>query len=145
MLTSSVLTSCIAIIQDGMDQSKLKLPRTGVRSAKLFTRLFRPQLHLVVTWLHGHMLHYFISDADLKKDSETSIETLSRCLSRLYNNMGKLPVGMVLQQDNTYREGKNRWVLGFLCLLVCLRVFRYTVAGFLRPGHSNLNLLQNHC
>lgn len=126
----------MTIIQDGMDQSKLKCPRVKERSSKMFDSLFRPALHLVASWVHGYILNFAVSDADLKKDSVTQIEIISRSLSSMYDDLGTLPSGFHLQQDNCYREGKNQYALAFMCLLVILNVFRWTVSGFLRSAHS---------
>ena len=47
-----------------------------------------------------------------------------------------------LQQDNTYREGKNRFMLNFMLLLTVLGVFRQTSLGFLRTAHSHEDIDQ---
>ena len=134
-LVSSVATCVATVIQDGMDQSKFKVPRTRMPPSKLYQRLFRPTLHLAASWLHGRAINFFVGDEDLKKDASAQLEMLSRTLNSL---AGGMPMGICLQQDNTYREGKNRFVMNFLVLLVGLGVVRWAVANFLRTGHSCL-------
>lgn len=124
-----------------MDQSKFRIPRVRERQSKLFQRLFRPTLHCIGCWLHGWRFEFAISDEDLKKDSETQMEVISRGLSNMYEAIGDMPAGLVLQQDNCAREGKNRYTLNYLLLLVALRVCRWAAANFLRTGHSGLAVL----
>ena len=89
----SLSTHSVAAIIDGMDQSKLRSPRVRDRSSKLFKSLFRPPLHMAVSWIHAFMAHMVVSDPDLKKDSTTQIETLSRSLDELFSAYKCLPGG----------------------------------------------------
>ena len=61
--------SCLTTIADGMDQSKLKVPRLGYakRFSKSMEQLFRPRCHLAAAWFPGYKLFLFLSDEDLKK------------------------------------------------------------------------------
>ena len=136
--TSAIATSLVAIIQDGMDQAKLRVPRLGYnRPSKAYQKLFRPALHLVATFVHGFKLLINISDEDLKKDSVTSIELFCRSLCELVDTFGRFSLSIHLQQDNTYREGKNTYMVTFLLLLQILGIARFTSLGFLRVAHSH--------
>ena len=121
-----------------MDQSKFKCPRIREQQSKLFSRLFRPTLHVAGVWLHGRVLNLYVSDDSLCKDSQTQMEMFTRTISSVCDSGDRLAAGLAVQQDNTYREGKNQYVMSWLCLLVCLRVYRFTVANYLRKGHSAL-------
>ena len=134
---TALMSSCICVFADGMDQAKFRCPRIRDRASKLYERLFRPQLHVTLAWLHGSHLQFSVADEDMPKNSETQQELLTRCLCELFRQHEKLPLGLNVQQDNTYREGKNRYVVSYMLLLVALRVFRWTVLSFLRPGHSH--------
>ena len=136
ILTCNVATSLMTIICDGMDQAKYRTPRVREQGSKILERLFRPQLHVAACWNHGRSLWFFIGDECLKKGSETQMEMLARTVSDVVDTGRALPAGLCLQQDNTYREGKNTYAMAWMCLLVCLRCFRFTIANFLRPGHS---------
>ena len=135
---STVSSSILTIIQDGMDQAKLRLPRWGYGTlSKAATKLFRPAAHLAASWVHGFRLNLFLSDENMKKNSETSIEHLCLSLEHLFSQCSSLPLTLHLQQDNCYREGKNKFVVRFLLLLQILGVFRFTAMGFLRTSHSH--------
>ena len=139
----AIATNSICCMLDGMDQAKFKIPRVrgrdNIANSKLFNSLFRPRLHVAGTWIHGRRLTLWISDEDLCKNSTTQMEMLARCLSDVNTEHG-LPFGLCCQQDNTYREGKNRHFLALCILLVGLKAFRWCTASFLRVGHSHLAL-----
>lgn len=133
-LSSSILT----VIMDGMDQAKLRVPRFGYRRiTKTVDKIFRPALHLAGCWLHGFKLNLAVTDEDQKKNSETQMEILCRALSDLESTCKSMPLGLHLQQDNCYREGKNQFIVNFLLLLTVLGVYRWTSLGFLRTAHSH--------
>ena len=133
-LSSSILT----VIMDGMDQAKLRVPRHGYqRVTKTVEKVFRPALHLAATWLHGVKLHMAVTDEDIKKNSDTQQEMLTRALCSLLKQCTSLPLGFHLQQDNCFREGKNQFVANFMIMLVALGVFRWTSMGYLRTAHSH--------
>lgn len=137
MLIDSIASNTLCINIDGMDQSKFRIPRLGrIAQPKMLQALFRPTLHVTGSWLHGHRLGLWVSDEDLRKDSTTQQEVLSRTLSDAYQRFGSLPMGCCLQQDNCYREGKNRHIVSHMVLLVALRCFRFCVCNYLRTGHS---------
>ena len=137
MLATSVSASCLCCIQDGMDQAKFRLPRIREQPSKLWSQLYRPRLHVAGCWIHGKRLYFGIAPEDLPKDSVCQIEQLARALNALREEHGALPLGLAVQQDNTYREGKNRHYLAFIILAVSLKMFRWAVASYLRVGHSH--------
>ena len=142
-LTSDLTTSIVCLIQDGMDQAKLRVPRWGYdRHTKAAEKLYRPAIHLVGSWLHGYKLHLALSDEDQKKDSQTSIEMIIRVLSDFVANTGQMALGFHLQQDNCAREGKNRFVLNLMLILVVIGACRFTSMGFLRSSHSHEDIDQ---
>lgn len=115
---SDIASSIVTIIQDGMDQAKLRLPKWAYgKLSKSATKLYRPATHLMATWIHGFRLHLYLSDEDLKKNSETSMETLALSLQHLFDQCSSMALSIHLQQDNCYREGKNRFVMCFLLIL----------------------------
>ena len=138
-MQQSIALNCLTIICDGMDQAKYRIPRVRERGSKLFKTLFRPTLHCVGTWCHGSRLEFAVSDQDLKKDSQCQLEVINRCLANVYADTNQqFPMGLILQQDNCFREGKNRYLLGFVVLAVALNMFRYAVCNYLRTGHRCL-------
>ena len=82
------------MIMDGMDQSKLRSPRIFNKESKLYKSLFRPPLHLTVSWIHSFLAELVVSDPDLRKDSTTQLEILARSLEGLLDTHHCLPGGM---------------------------------------------------
>lgn len=138
----NIYSSAITLIADGMDQSKLRVPRILGRFSKVLEQLFRPTLHLNGVWIHGWKLFIPIGDESLKKDSQTQLETLARAISQLCVERGGLPLGLHLQQDNCFREGKNKFVLLFMLIMVVSGSFRWASCGYLRTGHSHEDIDQ---
>ncbi|CAK9104005.1 unnamed protein product [Durusdinium trenchii] len=134
MLQQSMATNLCTIMADSMDQAKFKCPRIRDLNSKLLTSLFRPRLHCGGTWCHGRSLALAISDECLPKDSVIQMEQVARVLNSVYQDFNGLPLGLSYHADNTYRESKNRRFLAFAILLVALRVFRFSMASFLRAA-----------
>ena len=131
-------SSTLTIIQDGMDQSKLRIPKWGyVRLPKTLEQLYRPALHLAATWAHGGRLFLSISDENVKKNSESQIEQLARALSDLLSFTGTLPLHLHVQSDNCFREAKNQYVATFMLFCVAFKIFRSASQGYLRKSHSH--------
>ena len=135
-LTTSLSSSLLCCIADGMDQSKFRCPKVKGRPSKALEALYGPTLHCSGFWIHGHQLRFSICNEDVRKDSTTQLELLFLALSSLREHHSKLPLVLHLQQDNCFREGKNQFVAAAMILLVILRVFKATACGFLRTGHS---------
>ena len=135
---SDIAASVLTCIQDGMDQAKLRVPKWGyTKISKAATKLYRPAIHLCGCWLHGYRLFLFLSDEDLKKNSETQVEALMLSLEDLFAHSNSMPMTLHVQQDNCPREGKNKFFLAFVLMLQILGVYRYTSLGFLRTCHSH--------
>lgn len=47
------------------------------------------------------------------------------------------PPELFLQSDNCWREGKNRWVLGYCAWLVMMGIFTKVTLSFLLQGHTH--------
>ena len=140
---SQLASSFLTVIQDGMDQSKLRVPRQGYQAmSKSMSLLYRPALHLIGTFCHGFKLRIHVTDEDLKKDSETCIECIALALCEILQVHGRLPLCFHLQQDNCAREGKNPYMLGFALLLVALKIVRVSALGFCRTCHSHEDIDQ---
>ena len=70
---------------------------------------------------HGKLAYAFIDMLQYPHDSNLNIHVL---LDVLLVNKDKLPPDLNIQLDNTSRENKNKYILGFCALLVAKKVFR---------------------
>ncbi|CAK0812887.1 unnamed protein product [Prorocentrum cordatum] len=128
--------SVLVLRVDGVDQAKFRVPRTHSPS-HAFEKLLRPALHVTGAWSHGFGFHLAVSDCDMKKDSNNTIEVIARMLESIYDAQGALPLSLYTVLDNTCRENKNNIVLKFFTKLVQLGVFRSITVAFPEVGHTH--------
>ena len=129
----------VLMIQDGMDQGKVALPRSPWLKSKEYATFQRPKLHLSLTLCHGYLMLWSISNPDCKKDSNASIETIAYTLHLLATQEGVcLPECHIgIQADNTPRELKNNPSFRFMAAQVSASNLRACAITFLRCGHSH--------
>ncbi len=136
-MATSASQVCIAV--DGMDQAKFRVPRKLIRS-KAFEKLQRPALHVHGCWAHGFGYHLAVSDQDVKKDTVTNIEVISRMLQQIFDAHKGLPLGLHLQQDNCSRECKNQNMIKWAIKLVGSGVFKWITLNYLVKGHTHIDI-----
>ncbi len=125
---------CVAIIIDGMDQAKTNLPNTKI-IAKSTSGLWRLRTHVTGVLAHtqapcGKLAFAYVDLLQWPHDSNLTLTVLMNTLNE-FQKARPLPSTLYLQMDNTVRENKNRYVLGFCAALVELRIFQ-KVAWFNR-------------
>ena len=118
----------MCIIVDGMDQQKTSLPLLR-KAAKSTQGLYRVKTHLTGTLVHtrtdhGKDAYIFIDILQWPHDSNLTINILNKAMLGHIEAHGHLPPVLYLQMDNTCRENKNRYILGYCASLVEARVFR---------------------
>ncbi|XP_063438737.1 uncharacterized protein LOC134719703 [Mytilus trossulus] len=129
----------LSLIIDGMDQSKTNLPHFVGRMAKAVNKVDQLTTHVTGVLAHGQ--NKFFTFLDLNQyahDSNLTMHILMLILHQISKLMGnKLPPILYLQADNSWRENKNRYVLGFCELLVHQRIFNEVYLSFLPVGHTH--------
>ena len=95
---------------DGEDQAKFRVPRVSTKT-HAFDALIRPALHVQGAWCEGFAYHFAVADADMKKDSNNTLEGIVRLIDDMYQNYAELPLAIILIQENTSRECKNQMML----------------------------------
>lgn len=120
----------ICIIVDGMDQAKTNLPysRKVAKSTQSLRKL-RTHLNGVLVHTrapHGKQAHIFIDLLQWPHDVNLTVTSINRALLHYIANTSSasLPAVLYLQMDNTCRENKNKYLLGYCAFLVESRVFR---------------------
>lgn len=104
-----------------MDQAKTNLPHTKIIS-KSTSGLWKVRTHVTGSLLHtkspfGKLAYGFIDLLQWPHDSNLTITLLVNVLLE-YSLNHDLPENLYFQIDNTSRENKNRYVLGFCAILV---------------------------
>ncbi|CAB4032559.1 Hypothetical predicted protein [Paramuricea clavata] len=132
----------LSIIIDGMDQSKHNLSHFQV-TTKVDSTATRLKTHVTGVLANCHsMASAFLDNCEWPHDSNLTINILMRTLLLFQGKLDKLPPVMYLQMDNCYRECKNKFVLGFLAILVKMGLFRKIKLSFLMVGHTHEDIDQ---
>ncbi|GBG82102.1 hypothetical protein CBR_g34382 [Chara braunii] len=139
---SSHPSEYVAMIIDGMDQSKSVLPHfTEVpKDSKLKEGNF-VKVHVVgakVPGLSSNASATVFFD-NFKSDSNCMLIVLHRQISQL---PVPFPSVLYLTLDNTSKENKNKFVLSYLVFLVKMRVFSKVKLNFLLVGHTHEDIDQ---
>ena len=122
----------MCIIIDGMDQNKTNLPSLR-KAAKSTSGLFRLRTHLTGVLDHTHVdygknVYVFMDILQWPHDSNMTASIINRVLFlHMEKNDGILPPVLYVQMDNTSRENKNKFVIGYFALLVENGIFRKVI------------------
>jgi hypothetical protein len=95
--------------------------------------------------VHGRVCHGFTFLPNIKHGSNITIETLHRVLKHQFEQNKRFTFTqkmMYLQLDNTTKQCKSQYVLGYLALLVSWYLFRETMVSFLMVGHTHEDIDQ---
>ena len=133
---SALHHSVLLVRSDGLDQAKHKVPRMSVFS-KAFTELVRPAMHVQMMWAHFHSFEFAISDPDLKKDSVTHMDALSRLFSGIFDRHQSLPKHLIVVLDNTARDNKNNLIVRYFIKCKLLGVWDTVYLGYPEKGHTH--------
>ena len=134
------LTYMSAII-DGADQSKYDLPYYCERSHT--TDIQRLKMHVYGVLVHGHGCYAFTMPDHEAQGHNSTIQALWEVICDQYVKRGNsLPDVLYLQLDNTTRQNKGQFLMGFLSLLVENGVFERIYVCFLPVGHTHEDIDQ---
>ena len=136
--------TCFSIIIDGADQSAFGSPH-HCNHSKADDGHWKIGTHLMGAMVHGRTAHGFTMLPNIKHGSNVSIETLHRVLLYEYLAGGRKIFAqktMYLQLDNTTKQCKSQFVLGYLGLLVAWRLFVTVIVSFLPVGHTHEDIDQ---
>ena len=124
----------MCLIIDGMDQNKTNLPCLR-KAAKSTSNLFRVRTHLTgvldhTRCDHGKRVYAFMDILQWPHDSNLTTSIISRVLFlHMKSNDGVLPPVLYVQMDNTSRENKNKFVMGYFAWLVHCGIFRKVMSS----------------
>jgi hypothetical protein len=115
----------LSLAIDGMDSSKSMLPKPR-RENHQTAGLEKMTFGLIGVVSHGrdNDRFAFTYPMDYPHDGNITCQVILDTLSIIKERDGSLPPVLYLQLDNTCRENKNRYVIGFLALLVNLGWFK---------------------
>lgn len=91
--------------------------------------------------VHGRQPYAFTFWDNFKHGTNVTIESMYRVLADLVLD-GPLPPRLFLQLDNTSKQNKSKFMIGWLAYLVQLGLFRVIVVSFLPVGHTHEDIDQ---
>lgn len=136
--------SCFSIIIDGADQSAFGTPHHYMHS-KADDGHWKIANHVMGALVHGRHCFGYNFLTNFKHGSNITIETLHRVLEYEFKHNNSLPFkqkSLYLQLDNTTKQCKSQYIMGYMALLVAWRMFQETMGSFLMVGHTHEDIDQ---
>lgn len=133
--------TALSLIIDAADQGAYASPYFYERTHET-QGTWRVPIHLMACISHGRRTYAYTFAENIKHGSNLTIEVLFRVLIDTLEREQKLPPVLYLQLDNTTKQCKSRYILGFLALLVHFGVFEKVVLSFLPVGHTHEDIDQ---
>jgi hypothetical protein len=131
----------MSMIVDAADQSKYALPYHYQATHSTQAALKVP-VHFMGVLVHGEDVHAFTYFENFKQGNNVTIQAIHHALVTKLAREGKLPSTLFLQLDNTSKQCKGRFMLGWLGYLVLTGRFRNIVLSFLPVGHTHEDIDQ---
>jgi hypothetical protein len=133
--------SFLSIIIDGADAARYSLPY--FRSAShLSDAAWKLKVHILGAIAHGRDTYAFLLPSHIAQGNNVTCEVLRRVIDDVRKQEGKLPPILKLQLDNTAKQNKSRFLIGFCQHLVDAGVFKYIELNFLPVGHTHEDIDQ---
>ena len=126
----------LSLIIDGADQSAYGLPHF-IEIDKSSSNQLKIPVYLMGVLVHGYRTFGFTYLKNIKHGANIVIECLHHVLVDYKTNKGSIPPVIYLQLDNTSKQNKNKYMIGFLAWLVAWGVCRQVIISFLPVGHTH--------
>ena len=135
------LVDAMSMIVDAADQRLYALPYFHVATHSS-NKALRVPVHLMGVLVHGEAVHAHTYYENFKQGNNSTIEAIHSALVAKLARDGKLPGTLYLQLDNTSKQCKGRFLIGFLGYLVYKGLFKTIVLSFLPVGHTHEDIDQ---
>jgi hypothetical protein len=131
----------LSLIIDAADQAAYASPYFYERS-HASQAAWRLPMHLIAAISHGRKTFGYSFLENIKHGNNLTIEVLHRVLLDTLQTEGRLPAHLLLQLDNTSKQFKGKYVLGYIGYLVERGVFEDAKVSFLPVGHTHEDIDQ---
>jgi hypothetical protein len=140
-LGSSPAEDCVSMIIDAADQAKYALPyfHTATHSSQ---KCLKVPVHLMAVLVHGEAVHGYTYVENFKQGTNVTIQAMHHALAHKVAKDGRLPARLYLQLDNTSKQCKSQYMLGWLGYLIHTDQVRHIVLSFLPVGHTHEDIDQ---
>ena len=121
---------------DAATQAVFLLPHWAVED-KDVSACKRIPMHLMGCLCHGRNVYCYAFTDNIKHGANALIEILHRVLFHEWQQTRSLPPTFYVQLDNTTKQCKNKFVLGYLSLIVAWDLVDRVIFSFLPVGHTH--------
>ena len=133
--------SSFSAILDGADQSAFGCPHYWIKD-KSSAAAYKLPVYVMGVLVHGETVAAFTYLNNIKHGSNVTIEALHLVLERYIAFWGILPPTMYIQLDNTSKQCKNHFIIGYLACLVAWGMTREVTLSYLPVGHTHEDIDQ---
>ena len=131
----------LSMIIDGADQAAYGLPYHHFKTHSTDGK-FKIALKVLGALCHGRAAFAYTCLPMVKQGTNVTIETMHRIMVYLLEKEGRLPSTFYLQFDNTSKQCKSQYMLGWLGCLVGWGLFKEIVVSYLPVGHTHEDIDQ---
>jgi hypothetical protein len=135
------LDDSMSMIVDAADQQKYALPYHHIATHSS-QKAIRVPVHLMGVLIHGEAVHAYTYFENFKQGNNVTIQAIHDSLADKLARDGKLPSTLYVQLDNTSKQCKARYMIGWLGYLIKLGLFNSIVLSFLPVGHTHEDIDQ---
>jgi hypothetical protein len=135
------LDDSLSMIVDAADQSLYALPYHHI-ATHTSQKSLRIPVHLMGVLIHGRAVHAYTYFENFKQGNNVTIEAIHASLADQLAKNGSLPSTLYVQLDNTSKQCKGRYMIGWLGYLILTGVFTSIVLSFLPVGHTHEDIDQ---
>jgi hypothetical protein len=123
-------------VLDGAAQQAYGLPHLLDKDKQTSGDIKMP-LFLMGALVHGFNAYLFTYLRNIKHGTNIVIECLHHIFCHILSIKKHIPPVVFLQLDNTTKQNKNQFMIGWLSCLVAWKVVRKVVVSFLPVGHTH--------
>ncbi len=126
----------LSLIIDGADQSAYALPHF-IEIDKTSANQIKVPVYLMGVLVHGFRTFGFTYLKNIKHGTNIVIECFHQVLVNYKATRGNIPPVIYLQLDNTWKQNKNKYMIGYCACLVAWGVCRQVIISYLPVGHTH--------
>jgi hypothetical protein len=131
----------MSIIIDGADWQRFGVPHFAERTHGS-EKIKRIPYYVMGCINHGRGAKCFIVPGYFTQGTNVVVQIIISTLNAQLAKEGFLPKYLYLQLDNTVKQNKNKFLMGFLGLLIINGVFENIYVSFLPVGHTHEDIDQ---
>ena len=131
----------LSLIFDGADCSKTEIPQMAYRS-HASSAVQKVKMHVMGCIAHSHQSYLFTCPPHIAQGHNVTIQALYEVLVHHKQVHGRIPPTLNIQLDNTTKQNKGKYLMGYLGTLIKDGVIKQAFVNFLPVGHTHEDIDQ---